>query len=110
MVGYYVEGQAHISELTAIAVVAVPVLAFVVLLYSLYAVLFGAVDRVHVLLVSGTVAVIALAMVMAAAGVQVGWCLATITLAPLIVIVGFEMVGHQHQEAALARLTQASHH
>lgn len=97
-----IEGQATIDTLAAVTAVAAPVGVFIVLIYAMYWYLIGNHDGVHNALLVGTAVVIALALVLAGTGVSMGWCLIVVMLAPAVSVVGYEIVGHRHQAAALA--------
>ena len=56
----------------------------------------------------GMILVLAIAVGLAAAGASLGLCLIIVTLAPAVVVVGFETSGHRHQAAALERLEAQS--
>ena len=103
---YVIEGEAVIGVLGAIISVAVPVLVFVIGLFAIYAWLLRELDPFHIGLMVGTVAVLVLAVVAAAAGGSIGLCLIVITLAPAVSVVGYETVGHRHAAAALERALQ----
>ena len=47
---------------------------------------------------------LALVIVLAAAGVSMAVCLLVLTLAPVVTVVGYETVGHRHMREALERL------
>jgi hypothetical protein len=55
-------------------------------------------------LVAATLAAVAVPVLLAAIGVSVAVCLAVLTAAPLVTIVGYETVGHRHQDEALAAM------
>jgi hypothetical protein len=50
-----------------------------------------------------TAAVLVLAVLLAWVGVSMAVCLLVVTLAPAVTVVGFEVSGHQHAQAALAK-------
>lgn len=100
---YVIEGVAEIGVTGAIASVAVPVLVFSITLFALYTYLLGEFDPFHLALFAGTVVVLAAAVGLAAAGASLGVCLVLVTLAPAVVVVGYELVGYRHQAAALDR-------
>jgi low temperature requirement protein LtrA len=100
---YVIQGQAKVGTAGAVIAVAVPVLIFSVALFSLYTYLAREFDKLHIVLFIGTVAMLLLAIVLAAGGVSLGWCLIVITLSPAVVVVGYETVGHRHQAAMLER-------
>lgn len=47
---------------------------------------------------------LAAAVVLAAAGAAMAWCLVVLALAPWITVVGYEIRGHRHNEEVLAGL------
>ena len=100
---YVIEGVAHIGTLGAILAVAVPVLIFSIALFALYSYLVREFDRFHILLFAGTVLMLVGAIALAAGGASLGVCLMIVTLAPAVIVVGYETIGHRHQVAALAR-------
>jgi low temperature requirement protein LtrA len=100
---YVIEGTAKIGTVGAIVAVAVPVLVFSVLLFSLYTYLVQEFDPFHIALFATTCLLLALAIVLAAMGASIGLCLVLVMLAPMVVVVGYETVGHRHESAALER-------
>ena len=100
---YVVEDVAHIGVVGAVLAVAVPVLIFCASLFALYSFLVGEFDRFHVGLFVGTVLVLMLSVVLAAGGVSLGVCLLVVTAAPAVIVIGYEVLGHQHEAAVLAR-------
>jgi hypothetical protein len=59
-------------------------------------------DWFHLLLMALTGAVLLAAALMALAGVSLAVCLLVTTLAPMVSVVGFEVLGHRHADAAIA--------
>ena len=49
-----------------------------------------------------------LPVVLAAAGVDMVWCLAVLALAPWVTVVGYETVGHRHNAEVLALAARSS--
>ena len=83
--------------------VAIPVLVFCLAYFILWSILFRAVDRFHVMLASGMIAFLVLGVVLAVAGVPLGWCLFVVMLSPFVVAVGYETAGYRHVEADIRR-------
>jgi low temperature requirement protein LtrA len=100
---YVIDGHAEVDVLGAIVSVTVPMLIFSIALFSLYTYLVRAFDPLHVGLFAGTVGMLLLAVVLAAAGASIGFCLLVVTLSPAVVVVGYETVGHRHQAEVLKR-------
>jgi len=71
--------------------------------YLMYSVLFADVDAFHALLGVLTAVVLAAGPLLAASGVSMAVCLLVVMLAPVVTVVGYEIHGHRHVAAALAR-------
>jgi low temperature requirement protein LtrA len=104
VVAYVIEGVAKIDATAAVLSVAIPVLIFSAVLFSLYTYLIHEGDPFHVVLFGGTVVMLVLAVVLVSAGCALGVGLILVTLSPVVVVVGYELLGHRHQAAALARV------
>ncbi len=99
----FIGGEAQIGGVATVLTAAVPLTVFVVVLYGLYSYLINAADPFHMALLTGTAAVLVLAVVLAEAGVAMTICLLVLMLAPIVTVIGYETIGHRHQAAALAR-------
>jgi low temperature requirement protein LtrA len=99
---YYIQHEAHIGPFATLLATAIPVAIFLGTMYALYYYLVRRFDTLHIALLSGTAAVVAIAAIAAHAGVDTTVCLMILTLAPIVTIIGYEMAGHRHQAAALA--------
>jgi len=116
IMAYYLEAQhdpeefgwVHISQTGAVLAVAAPVMLFFIVLIATWRYLFRSNDRLHNVEFVLTIAVLAGAIALAAAHVSLAVCLLVIALAPAIVVVGFELAGHESQQAALERETRAA--
>ena len=75
-------------------------IAGVYLIYMLMAATF---DAFHVVLVALSAVVLVAAVLLAAAGIYMAACLLIVVLAPMVTVVGYELLGHRHVSAALAR-------
>ena len=64
---------------------------------------FRAVDALHLALAAGMVAILALGVVLAAAGAPLGWCLVVVMASPFVVVVGYETIGYRHVTADVER-------
>ncbi len=94
---YVVEDEAELGVPGALLTVAVPVGCFLVFLFLLYSLLLRAFDPLHVLLFVGSLAALAASVAAAFAGASLGLSLLICMLAPIVVVVGYETVGHRHQ-------------
>jgi hypothetical protein len=104
---YYIGHEAHIGATATVMTVAVPVGVFAFALFALYAYLVQSGDPFRIALLAGTVAVLALAVLLASVGLPMAVCLVVLMLAPLVTVVGYETVGHRHLDAALSRALAA---
>ncbi len=100
---YYIEDHAKLSSLATVMTVVIPVGSYILAIYVLYSLMAHTVERFHVLLVVLTAAVLGLAVLLAANGISMANCLLVVTLAPVVSVVGYELVGHRHAAAAVAR-------
>jgi low temperature requirement protein LtrA len=100
----YIAGEAEIGAVAAVLSVALPVGVYVAAIYGLYTWLMREGDPFHIGLLAGTAAVLALAVTLAAWGVPLTRCLIVVMAAPVVTVVGYELVGRHHREAALGRL------
>jgi low temperature requirement protein LtrA len=99
----YIGHEAHISATATVLTVALPVAVFVLALFTLYALLVRAVDPFHIALLASTAAVLVLAVVLSSVGAPMAVCLVVLMLAPLVTVIGYETIGHQHMVIAVQR-------
>ena len=100
---YYIERNSTLGSVGTVLSVAIPVGIYIGSVFLLYLLLVGGRDSFHALLVTLTAAVLAGAVGLAAAGVSMAVCLLVIMMAPVVSVVGFEVLGHRHAAEALAR-------
>lgn len=103
---YYLEHHTTLDAVGTVLSVAIPLAVFVLTLYVLWTTLMRRKDPFHLALLLGTSAVLILAVVLATVGVSMAWCLVVLALAPVVTVVGYEMVGHRHQEETLAAMKE----
>jgi low temperature requirement protein LtrA len=101
-----IEHEAHISATAAILTLLIPVTIFTTALFALYSYLLHRIDPFHILLYIGAVLALVASGVAVAAGATVGTGIVIAACAPLVVIVGYETVGHRHQAAALDEIAE----
>ena len=100
---YYIEHHSKLGSVETVLTVAIPVGAYIASIYVLYMLMVRTVDAFHILLVVLTAAVLGVAVWLAAAGISMANCLLVVTLAPMVTVVGFELLGHKHAAEALAK-------
>ncbi|MHB9401458.1 low temperature requirement protein A [Mesorhizobium sp. RSR380A] len=100
---YFIEHKTHNGPVATLLSVAIPLGVFLGAIYALYYYLVQRFDPLHVWLLAGTAAVVALAIIAALAGVDMAVCLILLTLAPAVTVVGYELSGHRHQLEVLAQ-------
>ena len=101
---YVMEGEATIGVLGAVLSVAIPLAVFTIAYFGIYSALMRRVDMLHVNLALGMLAVLALGVVAATAGVSLGWSLLIIAAAPYVTVVVFESWGYRHVAADVEAL------
>lgn len=99
-----IAGHASIDDVAALGTVVVPVAIFLTALFTLYSFLMGRFDPFHIGLFLGSIVVLALALVAVAAGASLPVGIVIAACAPIVVVVGYETVGHRHQRAALEEI------
>ena len=104
---FYLDHHTRIGAFGTVLSVAVPLAVFVLMLYATWTFLMRRQDPFHLGLLLGTAAVLVLAVVLAKVGVSMAWCMVVLALAPVVTIVGYETVGHRHQESELTRMKQS---
>jgi hypothetical protein len=77
--------------------------------FALYSLLTREIDPFHGWLLAGSAVCIVASVVMAAADVSIAACLLVLMLAPAVTVVGYELVGHRHKVAMLARAEARQH-
>jgi low temperature requirement protein LtrA len=102
---YVIEGESTLGHVGAVLAVAIPVLVFCLGLFALYSFLMGTVDPFHFGLMAGCVAVVLLAVAVTAAGASIGIGLIIVMLAPAVIVVGYETIGHRHEARMMERFT-----
>lgn len=97
-------GESHLAPTAVASAVVVPVVVLLLAFFALYSILMGTFDPFHVLLFGGALAILGISVLVAGAGAPLTVWLSLVVLAPVVVIVGYETVGHRHQQARLDQL------
>lgn len=100
-----IQGHSALGPVGTVLAVVIPLGVYIALVYVMYVLMLRAADALHLVLVVLTAVVLAASVALAAAGVPMGVCLLVASLAPMVSVVGFEIIGHRHAAAALARST-----
>jgi low temperature requirement protein LtrA len=100
---YFIEDQSKLNSVTTVLTVAVPVGIYILGIFGLYLILVRSFEAFHVVLMAGTVIVLGAAVALAGAGVTMAVCLIVVMLAPVVTVVGFELIGHRHVENAISQ-------
>lgn len=96
-----IEGTAHLGPVGAAVAIALPVLLLSVAIFVIYSVLLRSFDGFHVPLFAVSVLALIAAVAAAALGFSLTVTLLLVLASPTIVILGYEWIGHRHQEEAL---------
>ncbi len=100
---YYVDGESKLSSVGTVLAVAIPVGIYLVAMFVIYSLLVRDLDLLHALLLVLAAAVLLAGVVLAAQGTSMAVCLLVVTAAPVVVVVGFEAVGHRHAAEIVGR-------
>jgi low temperature requirement protein LtrA len=100
---YFIEHKAAIGPVATVLSVAIPVGVFLLSVYGLYYYMLRQFDVLHIWLVLGSAAVVALAVAAALFNVDMAICLIVLMFAPMVTVVGYEAAGHRHQADALEK-------
>jgi low temperature requirement protein LtrA len=100
---YLLEHHSELDTAQTVLTMAVPVGLFVVVLFVLFHVMFPGRDRLHHLLLAGTLVVLLAAWLLASSGASMTVSLTVLMLAPWVTVVGFELRGHRHLAEVVAR-------
>jgi len=103
VVASVIQGDAAVGVTAAIAAVATPALVFSVTLVGLNSYLLRDLDPLRNGFVAACVLILVTAVGAAAAGAPIVLCLILMTLAPTVVVVGYESVGYRRDAAAATR-------
>lgn len=99
VVAYGLEGHSELGPGAVMLSVAVPVAAFLLVDYLLFWSLVRGVHRLHLALLGGGMATVALAVALVEAGAPTSVGLVVLMLAPAVTVVGYEARGHRHVAA-----------
>lgn len=99
---YYLEEHSVLSSQATVLSVAIPVGAYLAVIYLMHALLLRSVNAVHLVLAVLTAAVLVGAVLLALSGVSMAVCLLVASAAPTVAVIGDEWVGHRHTAAALS--------
>jgi low temperature requirement protein LtrA len=92
----FIEGKSALGATAAILTIVVPVGAYLGLIYALNTYLVRSFELLQAVLLLVTAGLIALPIVLAARGISMTTCLLVLTLAPMVTVVGHELVGRRH--------------
>jgi low temperature requirement protein LtrA len=101
---YVAGGEATVGIPGVVVAVAVPVLVSTVAYFAIFAYLVHALDPFHLLLVAGSGTALAMSVLVAVAGAGLGLSLLLVMLAPAVIVVGYETIGHRNMAEVMHRL------
>jgi len=95
---YFLEHKTVIGALATVLSVAIPVAAYIGLIYATYYYLVRRFYRLDAWLLTAVAAVVAASVVAAQSGLDVAKCLVILILAPAVIVVGYEGRGYDYEE------------
>lgn len=102
--GLDLEHHSNLGPAAVVLSLAVPVGLYLLMVYLLHILLLTTADRLHLLLISLTLALLTVAVLLSTAGVPIAACLLVVMLAPYVTVIGYETIGHRHQQHMLKNL------
>ncbi len=106
--GLDLEHHSNLGPAAVVLSLALPVGLYLLMVYLLHTLLLTTADRLHLLLISLTLAPLAAAVLLSTAGVPIAACLLVVMLAPYVTVIGYETIGHRHQQHMLKNLNSPS--
>ena len=103
---YRLENLSELGDVGTLLAVAIPLGIYVAVAFLLYLQLTRSADAFHLVVVLVSAVVLAAGVAMVAVGAPLTWSLMVVALTPWVTVVGYETVGHRHNEAVLARLQE----
>lgn len=100
---YYLEEHSELGSVATVLAVALPVGVFIGVVYLLHSLLLRRVHPAHLVLAGLAAAVLAGAVSLAAAGVATSVCLLVVAAAPVVAVIGDEVIAHRNAAAALTQ-------
>jgi low temperature requirement protein LtrA len=97
----WIEHSAKISSVAAVLSVAIPLAVFLGSMFALYSYLVRRFGLFDVSLALASAAAISVAVVAALSGMSTPWCLVLLMLAPIVTVVGYEVLGYRRRADAL---------
>ena len=101
---YHLEHHSELGAFGTTVAVAVPLGVYLLMVFLLYAQLTHSLDPFHILLVVLTAVVLGAGVLLAATGASLSAALVVLALSPWVTVVGYELVGHRHNERVVAAL------
>ncbi|NVB79815.1 MAG: low temperature requirement protein A [Kofleriaceae bacterium] len=86
---------------------AVPLAIYTAMIFALYSAVTRSYDPSHKWMALGSAIPIVASVVMACASVGLAWCVAVLALSPWSMVVGYELVGHRHNERMIREAAEA---
>ncbi|MFE3592501.1 low temperature requirement protein A [Streptomyces niveus] len=106
--GLDLEHHSNLGPAAVVLSLALPVGLYLLMVYLLHTLLLTTADRLHLLLISLTLALLAAVVLLSTAGVPIATCLLVVMLAPYVTVIGYETIGHRHQQHMLKNLDSPS--
>jgi low temperature requirement protein LtrA len=100
----YIEHSSQLSSMETVLTLAIPVGIYLLCIFAIYVGLVRRVRLLYVFLMVGAAAVLVAAVVLADHGVSMAICLLVVMIAPFVVVIGYEVVGHRRAEDAVGRV------
>ncbi len=97
----WIQHSAHVSPPAVVLSVAIPLAVFLGSMFALYFYLVRRFGLFDVSLALATTAIMSVAVAAAWSDISTSWCLVLLMLAPIVTVVGYEVLGYRRQAEAL---------
>jgi low temperature requirement protein LtrA len=104
---YHLDHHSSLSSTGTLMTMVVPLSAYYVGIFTLYAVLTRTLDPLHLWILGGTALVVAGAVALSVAGVSLPVTVLVLAASPWLSVVAYEIAGHRHNAEVLASLQGA---
>ncbi len=106
---YFVEGKSQLDLTATVLSMAVPIGVYLIAVFALLNYCAPGRHPLHVFLLLGSAALLAITVAMAASGFSLNACLLALMLVPWVTVVGYELLGHRHIAQLVAEAEAEQH-
>ncbi len=106
---YHLDHHSTLSATGTLLTIVIPLSAYYVGVFALYAALTRTLDPLHYWILGGTAMIVAAAIGLSVAGASLPVTVLVLAASPWLTVVAYEMAGHRHNAEVLASLPRDAH-